>query len=112
MPLKSQVTSHPGFPVLPLWRWQMGKQTMGFPLHSFPFRFDNKLYRLQVWRCSVLFSVTCSWYILQQRWLIGRIGVFFPFLFSFFFLFFRISQALKYRGKLNPAANLEQQAHH
>ena len=27
---------------------QMGKQTMGTPLHSYPYRMDSKLYRLQV----------------------------------------------------------------
>ncbi|CAI7842704.1 unnamed protein product [Closterium sp. NIES-53] len=30
-----------------MYQCQMGKQTMGMPLHSFPFRNDNKLYRLQ-----------------------------------------------------------------
>ncbi len=27
----------------------MGKQTMGTPVHSFPFRSDGKMYRLQVY---------------------------------------------------------------
>ena len=26
----------------------MGKQTMGTPFHSFPYRVDNKVYRIQV----------------------------------------------------------------
>ncbi len=27
----------------------MGKQTMGTPVHTFPFRLDGKMYRLQVY---------------------------------------------------------------
>ena len=33
---------------------QMGKQTMGVPVHSFPYRTDNKLYKLQVTNPSLL----------------------------------------------------------
>ncbi len=38
-----------------------GKQTMGTPLQSFPYRMDGKLYRLQVHCVSVLT------YLLQSR---------------------------------------------
>lgn len=30
-----------------MYQCQMGKQTMGTPCHSYPYRTDNKLYRLQ-----------------------------------------------------------------
>ena len=29
-----------------MYQCQMAKQTMGTPLHNFPFRYDNRLYRL------------------------------------------------------------------
>lgn len=30
-----------------MYQCQMAKQTMGTPFHNFPFRFDNKAYRIQ-----------------------------------------------------------------
>ena len=38
----------------------MGKQTMGTPVHSFPYRMDSKLYRLQVCTCVRVRVFVCA----------------------------------------------------
>ncbi|CAB4042485.1 DNA-directed RNA polymerase I subunit RPA2-like, partial [Paramuricea clavata] len=37
-----------------MYQCQMGKQTMGTPCHSLPFRGDNKLYRIQTPQCPLV----------------------------------------------------------
>lgn len=42
--------------------WQMGKQTMGFPVHALDRRADNKLYKLQTPQSPVVRPVMYDHY--------------------------------------------------
>ncbi|CAI5516392.1 unnamed protein product [Closterium sp. Naga37s-1] len=49
-----------------MYQCQMGKQTMGMPLHSFPFRNDNKLYRLQTPQTPIARTAAYDDYAMDQ----------------------------------------------
>jgi DNA-directed RNA polymerase I subunit RPA2 len=49
-----------------MYQCQMGKQTMGTPAHSLPYRVDNKLYRLQTPQAPVVQTATHGTYKMDE----------------------------------------------
>jgi DNA-directed RNA polymerase I subunit RPA2 len=49
-----------------MYQCQMGKQTMGTPLHAFPHRADNKLYRIQNPQLPLVYNETHPQYHVEE----------------------------------------------
>ncbi|GBG84447.1 hypothetical protein CBR_g38732 [Chara braunii] len=49
-----------------MYQCQMGKQTMGVPMHSFPYRPDNKMYRLQTPQTPIARTATFEDYCMDD----------------------------------------------
>jgi DNA-directed RNA polymerase I subunit RPA2 len=73
-----------------MYQCQMGKQTMGTPLHAFPHRADNKLYRIQNPQLPLVYNETHKDYHAEEYPAGANAGTFF-FCFSKLSNFFLIS---------------------